>query len=217
MTIAVLPRATAAAVINRAVIRGTWAVAGATLLLDIPGLLDVFTRRGLEDHLAVPLAALLVMLGSLVVAAIRPFPWLVLLYLLVGAACVTVYQLAILRADPSLQTEATYLLNRPAVAILLVGTVSASTLLGILWIALGYVVSLGATVLAAGLAGLPIVPGWGPTLIFVTYLTAYLMLTMIQRRQRRRVPDFRAIQAQTRRLSTRCASCSTALRCAASS
>lgn len=201
MTIAVLPRATAAAVINQAVSRGGWAVAFTILLLDVPLLIDVFGRRDLGDQLAVPFAALVVMICALVGAAWRPAPWIVLLYLLVGGACVVVYQLAILKIDPSLQTETTYLLNRPAVAILLVGSLSTSTMLAIVWCAIGYTVSLGTTILAAELAGLPVVTGWGPTLIFVTYVVAYGALSLVQRGQRFRVPDFSLMEKRTRQVA----------------
>jgi signal transduction histidine kinase len=201
VAIAVLPRATAAAVINRAVSRSAWAVACTILVLDVPGLLDAFASRGLEERLAVPLTALVAMICALVLTALRPTPWLVLLYLLLGGACVVVYQWAILAADPSIQTEATYLLNRPAVAILLVGSASAGALLGALWCSLGFLVSLSATVLAAGLAGRPVVFGWGPALLFTVYLATYLTLALIQRSQRGRVPDFAAAEERVKRMT----------------
>jgi signal transduction histidine kinase len=199
VAIAVLPRATAAAVINRAVSRSAWAVACTILVLDLPGLLDVFASRGLEGRLAVPLIALVAMICALVLTALRPAPWLVLLYLLFGGACVVVYQWAILAADPSIQTEVTYLLNRPAVAILLVGSASAGSLLGALWCSLGFIVSLSATALAAVLAGRPTVFGWGPTLLFTAYLATYLTLALVQRSQRRRVPSFAAAEERVKR------------------
>jgi hypothetical protein len=59
-----------------------------------------------------------------------------------------------------------------------------------------------ASCLAAIIAGRPIVLGWGPTLAFLAYITAYLALTVIQKRQRRVVPDFGPLERQTRRLST---------------
>jgi hypothetical protein len=196
MAIAVLPRATAAAVINRAVARGTWIVACTMLVLDLPILLDVLWRRGLYDQLATPLIALAVMICVLVVAAVRPAPWLVLLYLLVGGVCVTVYELGILNADPSLATEATYLLTRPAVAIVLVGSMSSSALLGIMWCALGYAVSVTASVVAAQFAGQSFVPSAGPTLFLAVYIAVYLSLILIQRGQRKRTPDFSRAEAQ---------------------
>jgi signal transduction histidine kinase len=201
MKVAVLPRAVAAAVINTAFSRAGWVIAAVTLLLNLPGLVDVFGRRGLEDHLLVPLLALVLMLVVLAIAALRPTVRGVLLYLLVGGGCVLAFQLAILSADPSLQTEATYLLNRPAVALLLVSVPAASSLVNILWSALGYLIAVVASCLAAVIAGLPIVFGWGPSLAFVTYATAFLALTMIQRRQRQVVPDFGPLEHQTRRLA----------------
>ncbi|MEO7123740.1 MAG: hypothetical protein ABI400_11610 [Lacisediminihabitans sp.] len=202
MTIAVLPRATAAAVINRAVARGTWAVTLVILVLDLPGLLDVFFRRGLQNQLAVPVIALLVMICALTATALRPVPWLVALYLLVGGVCITVYELAILSADPSLATDATYLLNRPAVAIVLVSSLSSSTLLGILWCVLGYAVSICASFIAAQMASHAFVPGAGPTLVVLLYLSVYGGLALVQRTQRNRIPDFAEAEAQTRRMDT---------------
>lgn len=87
----VLPCATVAAVINRAVSRSAWAVACTNLVLDLPGLLDVFASRGLEGRLVVPLIALVAMICALVLTALRPAPWIVLLYLLLGGACVLVH------------------------------------------------------------------------------------------------------------------------------
>lgn len=201
LALAVLPRATAAAVINRAVSRSAWVVACTILVLDLPSLLDVFASRGLEGRLAVPLIALLAMICALVLTALRPVPWLVLLYLLLGGACVMVYQWAILTADPSIQTEVTYLLNRPAVAIVLVGSASAGSLFGALWCSLGFLVSLSATILAAALAGRPVAFGWGPTLLFTTYLATYLTLALVQRSQRKRVPNFAAAEERVKRMT----------------
>lgn len=201
MAIAVLPRTTAAAIVNRGVARGTWVVALALLVFDIPVLLDVFGRRGLGDHLGTPLIALLTMTCALAVTALRPVPWLVALYLLIGGVCVTVYEVGILLADPGLAAQATYLLNRPAVAIVLVGTLSSSALVGILWCALGYLVSVSASFIAAGLTAQELHSGTGPTMLFVVYATAYLALALIQRRQRTRVPDFQALDQQGERMA----------------
>lgn len=202
MAIAVLPRATAAAVINQAVARGTWAVAFVILVLDLPGLLDVFSRRGLQDHLATPLIALLVMLCALAATALRPVSWLVALYVLVAAACTVVYEVGILSADPHLATEATYLVNRPAVAIVIIGTISSSTLVGVFWCVLGYAVSIGASLVATQIVGQQFVPGIGPTLVFLLYVSLYGALALVHRTQRNRIPDFARAEAQTRMLET---------------
>jgi hypothetical protein len=170
------------------------------LVLDLPGLLDVFWRRGLEEHLATPLMALLVMICALIVAARHPASWVVALYLLVGGVCAIVYQLGILTADPSLASDATYLVNRPAVAIVLVGTLSSSTVVGILWCLLGYAASIGASVLAAQIIGQAFVPGYGPTLVILLYITVYAALGLVQRRQRGRVPDFTRMEEESRRI-----------------
>ncbi|WP_349897437.1 sensor histidine kinase [Parafrigoribacterium soli] len=200
MAIAVLPRATAAAVVNRALARGTWAVALTVIVFDVPVLLDVFGRRGLGDQLGVPFIALIVMGCALAVTALRPAPWLVALYLLIGGVCVVAYEVGIISADPSLVSDATFLLNRPAVALVLVGSLSSSTLVGILWCVLGYLVSFAASFVAAGLTAQPLHPGLGPTLLFGLYVTSYLALALAQRGQRRRVPDFEAVERQGERI-----------------
>lgn len=201
MAIAVLPRATAATVINQAVARGTWAVALTLLVFDVPALLDVFFGRGLQDRLALPLIALMGMIGALALTALRPLPWRVALYLLVAGVCVTAYELGILTADASLAVDATYLLNRPAVAIVLVGALGSTTLLGVLWCALGYAVSVSASFIAARIAGEELHPGLGPTILFAAYVTAYLTLALIQRAQRRRVPDFDVVEQESDRIA----------------
>ncbi len=201
MAIAVLPRATAGAIITRAVARGIWAVALLLLVLDLPVLFDVFWRRGVQSELATPLVCLVVMICALVATALRPTRWRVLLYLFVGGVCVTVYEIGVLSADPSLLMESSYLVNRPAVAIVLIGSLSSSTYAGMLWCTLGYAVSLAASVLAAQIAGQPWLPGEGPTLLFIVYVTTFLTLALAQRAQRTHLPDFAAAEEWARRMT----------------
>jgi signal transduction histidine kinase len=46
-----------------------------------------------------------------------------------------------------------------------------------------------------------VLTGWGPLLVLTLYVTAYVALATIQARQRKLVPDFEALEEETRRLA----------------
>jgi len=199
--VAILPRAAAARVITSAVSRAAWGVAVAILVLTVPVLVDVLVARGLADRLWLPLAFVAALLGLLVVALVRPRAATRLVYILVGGAVAFVYTLALLDADPTLNDEAGFVINRPAMVLVLGGVTVARPLVGLLWSAAGYVVAMTVLVAASLVAGVHLAPGWGPSLALVVYSGAFLALAAITLRQSRRIPDLAKLEDDTRRLS----------------
>lgn len=201
MRLAVLPREVAGRIITSAIARGAWAVNAASIALTIPILVEFAIRQGDLAALpvCVPILAGLVLLA--VFAFFRPVRWVALVYLPLAAAGTVVYQLTLLAVHPTVQHDALFLFNRPAVSLVLIGVAGTSTLSGILWITMGLAVSTITSFLVAAVARVPLLVGWGPVLLFLLYLAAYLALEAIQGSQRRRLPNFEELEEETRRLA----------------
>jgi len=198
--IAVLPREVASEVVTAAVARGTLAVAGILLLLDVPVLVDVFVARGIAGQLVLPLAALLLMGALLALYAWVP-TWQVRLVYLVGAAGgAVVYQLALASADPGLMSVGTYVFNRPVVALVLVAPLVLRPVWGIVWASVGVVAGLAVTGIVAVVLGAPVPIGWGPFATWIICVAAYSALGIMRARQAATVPDLAALEQETRRL-----------------
>lgn len=201
MRIGVLPRDDAARVITQATANGAWAINAANLALTIPLLFEVMLSRGLGSAIPLPLAVLVVMLGLSIAAGLRPRRWLVTTFLAVGAVGAVVFQLALVGADPSLFDEAYFLVNRPAVSLVLVAVGATTWFSGVLWVLIGFLVSTIASLAVAVIGDLPVRTGWGPLIMFVFYVVVYAVLARIQAIQRQRVPNFEQFEEDTRRLS----------------
>lgn len=201
MRVAVLPREVAARVITSGIARGAWAVNAANLLLTIPILVEYLVQHGHTEALPFPVALLSLLLLLAIGAAIIPRPWVVLSFLILGSVGAVMYEVTLLATDPTMLTEAFFLLNRPAVSLVLVGVASTTWLTGLAWTMGGYLFSTGVSVTVAAFTGLPLATGWGPLLMLGLYVSAYLVLAAIQRSQRRRVPNFDELEEETRRLA----------------
>jgi len=199
--VAVLPREVAARVITSGIARGAWAVNAANLLLTIPILVEYLVQHGHTEALPFPVALLSLLLLLAIGAAIIPRPWVVLSFLILGSVGAVMYEVTLLATDPTMLTEAFFLLNRPAVSLVLVGVASTTWLTGLAWTMGGYLFSTGVSVTVAAFTGLPLATGWGPLLMLGLYVSAYLVLAAIQRSQRRRVPNFDELEEETRRLA----------------
>lgn len=186
--------------ITSAVARGAWAVNATSLGLTIPILIAYLGTRGLESALPVPLAILVGMMLLAIAAALVPKPWVVLCFLVIGAVSAVIYETVLISTDPGIQQDGLFLLNRPAVSLVLVGVAGTTTRTGILWTAIGFVVSMAVPAAVSVIAGVPYLPGWGAVLIFAVYIVAYLVLAAIQVKLRRQVPDFDRLEEETRRL-----------------
>lgn len=200
MRVAVLPREIASVVITNGIARAAWAVNATSLGLTIPILIAYLVSRGLEHELTVPLTVLVGLMFLAIAAAIVPKPWVVLSFLSIGAASAVAYEIALLAASPSIQVDGLFLLNRPAVSLVLIGIANTTTRTGVLWSSIGLVVSLSVPLIVSVAVGVPFVPGWGAILCYLAFVVAYLVLAAIQVTLRRRVPDFDELEAETRRL-----------------
>ena len=172
-----------------------------TILLTVPVVIDVAVDRGFADRLGVPLLCLAGMLVLLAVSGRRPGTATRLLYVLGGGVLALVYAMALLRADPTLNDEAAFVLNRPAVVLVLGGVSIVRPLVGLLWSLAGYAVATTTAVVAALLVGVHFAPGWGPTLALLVYAGAFLALAAIRASQKRQIPDLARLEDDTRRLS----------------
>jgi signal transduction histidine kinase len=196
----VLPRDVASSIITGAVASLGWAIGAATLVLAIPVLIETTIRAGRPDAAYLPLGLLMLMLVSLGFVVWRERVWAIAAYLVVGFVASTSYELMLIAALPQAIDTQIYLLNRPAVALVLVGLAARSPLAGIAWSVLGFTVSSGSTLLVAVLANVPFRPGYGPLLVLVISLAAYLTLWGVQVVQRRRVPNIDELEAENARL-----------------
>ena len=201
MRVRVLPRETAAAVITSAVSAVGWAVAVAVIVSTVPVLVETLARHGRLADLPATLILLAVVLGGIAAVAVRPRRWVVLVYL-AGAGLATMgYEVILLAGDPGIVTSSPYLVNRPALALVLVGIPATRALIGIAWSALGFAVAGVTGVASFAIAGVPFRPGLGPLMVFAVTAVAYLTLAAIQVRIRARVPNFDELEAETRALA----------------
>lgn len=197
MRVRVLPRETASAVITGALSAMGWGVAAAVLLLTVPVLVDTLAIRGRLDELPLLLLLLGVILGGVVAVALRPRPIVAVGYLVVAGLTTLGYQVVLLVGDPGLIAETPYVVNRPTLALVLVGIPATRALFGILWGLLGVVTATVVGMAAAAIADLPYTPGWGALLAFTLLAVAYGTLGTVQAVTRRRVPNFDALESET--------------------
>jgi signal transduction histidine kinase len=196
----VLPRELAFAVTVRAYSRAGWAVGIAILVLTVPGLVLVMVSRGKADALVLPLAALCVMLAALVELARHPSTRMVVGYLLIGTLCFFVYVWSLLVADPTVQQDALLIVNRPGLALVLVGTATASPLAAMGGAIIGFVLAEAALVIASISVGLVPLTGSGPALTLANFCAGVAGLMLVQRAQRGHLPDVVGMQEETQRL-----------------
>jgi signal transduction histidine kinase len=199
--LAVLPRATASAILTSAVSRTAWAIAILILVLDIPLVLDVLAGRGLIVAAVLPITMLVGMIALLIVTGITASTTSRIVMLVGGAFFAAVYQISLLSADPDLNMVATYVLNRPAFILVLVGPGISRPLLGLMWSGIGYIVATATLVVSSTIAGVPIIPGWGPSISFGIYGSAFIALTLIRSTQAAQLPDLMKLELETRKLA----------------
>lgn len=197
------PRELAATITARAVLRAGWAVAAVYLAISAAALIELWIVRASPIGILVPLVAILVMSSALLVLALRPNWMTGVLFLGVGGLAAFAYVYGLLSADPTLNTDGTYLLNRPAIVLLLVGAVSSRLVDGVLWCTTGWAVGMTATATAQSALGLDIRPGYGPVVSLAIYLTIIVMFVLIRRSQRRFAPDFASVEVETARMAGR--------------
>jgi hypothetical protein len=196
----VLPRKVAAGVSVFAVARSGHAIAGGILLVCVPGMIVLFNRLGLGSDLVEPLIALGVMLAALVTVTLWPNAMTLAGYVVVGGLADYVFIYGSLHHHTQLLPAALVLINRPATALIIVGTSGPRPLPAVAWGIAGFAAGCAATVVADLQVGVPIQIGNGPGIVLANYCAVYLGLSVIQRSQRRRVPDFMQMRSETRRM-----------------
>ena len=201
MRVRVLPRDLAGRIINGTVATVGWAVGFATILLTIPVLIETLTQRGRAADLPVPILLLvLILLGIAAVALFRRTE-VVLIYLAVTAVATLGYELVLMQGDHVLLESNLYLINRPTLALVAVGVTATTALSGILWSLFGLVIATSVSLAASIIAGVEFRPGFGPLMVFLIATVAYLTFAAIQNAQRRKVPNFEELEAETLRLA----------------
>ena len=201
MRVRVLPRDLAGRIINGTVATMGWAVGAVTIVATFPVLIETLVMRGRADDLPAPLVLLAVMLLGIAAVARWRRTEVVLVYLMVGAVATLGYELALLQDDPGILDSNLYLVNRPSLALVAVGVTAATALSGILWSLFGLVVASSVSLAAATIAGVPFRPGFGPLMVFLIASVGYLTFAAIQSAQRRKLPDFDELEAETLRLA----------------
>jgi signal transduction histidine kinase len=196
----ILPRETAAAVITGSVSAAGWAVAVATILLTVPVLVETLVLRGRVADVPLALILLGIVLGGILAVVVRPRRWVAMTYLLVAGLATLGYGVVLLSGDPGIVEHSPYLVNRPALALVLVGIPATRALGGIGWSLLGFAVAVVAGVGAFAIAGMTFQPGFGPLMVLALAAVAYLTLAAIQTRIRRRVPNFDELESETKAL-----------------
>ncbi|WP_213813778.1 sensor histidine kinase [Glaciihabitans sp. dw_435] len=195
----VLPRDVAAAVTVSAAIRGVWAVALAVLAVTIPGVVDYLVGRGYYADAALAAGILLSMIAALLVLMRWPSRESLATYLIVGTLSVWAFQFLLLSNHPEFQGTANFLLNRPAFALVLVGSATSRPLNVVKWGVIGFVLGEAVTVLVDLQLGLPITTGLGPAIAIVIYCATFLVIYRIQQVHAERVPEFDRVQADNLR------------------
>jgi hypothetical protein len=196
----VLPRGVAAGVSVNAVVRSGHAVAGIILLVCVPGVVAILVRFRYDDDLLGPLLALGLMLGVLALAAFRTSVATLAIYLAVGSIANYLFVLASLAGHHELLPTALVLINRPESVLVLVGTAGRRPLPAIAWGIGGFLLGIVGTGLAELQLGLAPQFGNGPAITLANYCAIYLGLSLVQRTQRKRVPDFLQLRGETRRI-----------------
>jgi hypothetical protein len=196
----VLPRKVAAGVSVFAVARCGWVVAAVVLLVCIPGVIVVFDQHHYSADLAEPLVGLGIMLLGLAVAGLNTRALTLVVYIVVGGLGNYLFVYGMVAGHPVLLPAALVLINRPETALVLVGTNGQRPLPAVAWGLGGFAAGGAATAIAYMQLGIPIQLGNGPGITLANYCAVYLCLSVIQRSQRQRVPDFLQLRSATRRI-----------------
>src|SRR3954453_16399353 len=180
MRVRVLPRDVASSIITGSVASLGWAIGAATLVLALPVVLETTARAGRLSAAILPSGLLVLMVICVGFVVWRGPVWAVAAYLVIGFVASTTYEPTLLMALPGSIDTQIYLLNRPAVALVLVGLAARSPLAGIGGAVRGLPVSTPSTFVVSWLGAVPFRPGYGPAFVVVISLAAYLTLWAVQ-------------------------------------
>lgn len=201
MRVAVPPRDVAATVTAQALLRTGWASATVLIVLSVVILVDLSARDHQLDELWGPFGALGIVLVALVFLIAEPSRGRGVFYLSIGFVGCFLYQWFVLDDFAEFPSDSVYLVNRVAMVLVLVGPVGTRFVGGIWWALSGLALATASTLLAQWATGMPLEPGWGPTIACVVYIALILVLQRIRVSQRFRMPDFDKLEAETVRLT----------------
>ncbi|WP_439565619.1 sensor histidine kinase [Microcella sp.] len=187
MTAVALPRAVAARITVRGLATAQRVIAAVGSLVASAVVLDVLIARGSAEYAPLGVAPF-VGIGLLALVLLwRPGAVTAALYLAGGSVFSVAVPVLALAADPEIDDQGPYLLNRIATAMCLVGAVSGRALSGVVWSTAAFVVAQSSVVVGLALAGSTVTPGIGPVIVFSISLVAYLTLAIAQRQSERQL------------------------------
>jgi signal transduction histidine kinase len=197
--LSVLPRERAIEVSANAVSRAAWAVAILTLVVEAGVLTDNFVREDSIGAVWIPLSLIGVQLAATVAAGIRRSRLKHAVFLVVGVLTLTAFQISVLSVDSTLDAYSTFVLNRPAVAFLLVSPVITRPISGVVWAVVGYLLGMASLFVSFAFAGVAFAPGVGPTVSLFLCIAPYLAFVAMNAVGRRRLPDLKRLEEETRK------------------
>ena len=149
-----LPRDIASAVVVRGFATAQRAIVVVAMLLTVvPVTVAVLDRGGSVPHLLVAVACLLVTAGLALQLLLAPGVGRAVLFLVGGSVVSSMYAVALLRSGADLTEPAPFLVNRIAVALLMVGALTASAREGLVWTVLGFAAGELSLIVGFALAG----------------------------------------------------------------
>ncbi|MGV8886450.1 MAG: sensor histidine kinase [Microbacteriaceae bacterium] len=194
----VLPREVASDVITTAVCRGALGVGIASIILTMPVVVDTLAHQGRPDAMLVPLAALLGILVLLIVLVRWQTATSWIIYLIAGSALAFIFGVAMLQADPQLSGDGSFVLNRPLIALVLVGGSTRRPATSLALAGSGFACATFIGLATAAVAGVQYSPGWGPILALALFASSHLALALVRASQNRTVPDLVKLEQETR-------------------
>ena len=192
-----LPRDIASAVVVRGFATAQRAIVVVAMLLTVvPVTVAVLDRGGSVPHLLVAVACLLVTAGLALQLLLAPSVGRAVLFLVGGSVVSSVYAVALLRSGADLTEPAPFLVNRIAVALLMVGALSASAREGLVWTVLGFAAGELSLIVGFALAGEAAPTGVAPFLALAVVLAVYGAFEIGGRRLRSQLADIGALQSE---------------------
>ncbi|MHA6669068.1 ATP-binding protein [Homoserinimonas sp. A447] len=200
MRLQVPPRDVASLVILRAITKAGWAAAAVLLVATVVLVADEFTNRGLGLAVIAPIGFISAQLAALILLFLRPRPRTAIIYVVTSVVGIAGYQWALLTADPTIGETYQYLLNRPIVALCVIGAVTARPIGGIQWTTGALLAGEATSALVQLALGLRVELGIGPLLAALLIVILMLWLRRSATNQAARMPDGRSIDEETKRL-----------------
>lgn len=201
MRAVVPPRDVAATVSAQALLRTGWTSAAVLVVFSVVVLVDLSARDGSFDELWGPFGALGIVLFALALVIALPSHERGVFYLAVGFIGCFLYQWFVLRNFDEFPIDDVFLINRVAIALVLVGPVGRELIGGVWWSLSGLALATASTLLAQWSTGVRLEAGWGPTIACGVYIALIVLLHRIRLSRRFRMPDYDKLEAETVRLA----------------